>query len=208
MERHYILATVAATALILAGGAAFVMSQKPADDRFAACRQTAIAGGADSLGGDFTLTDETGARLSSQDLFKTPTLLYFGYTFCPDVCPLDNARNAEALDLLKDMGKTAQMAFISIDPKRDTPAALTDFTDAFHDRFIGLTGTPEEIADAARKWRVFYEAHEDGTDTYLVDHSTQTFLVLPKYGTVDVFSRSVDAETLAQKTACFMDAAQ
>lgn len=200
----------AGTALALAvliGGAALMSAQRDRDI-FAECRQAVVAGGAGALGGDFTLTDETGTRVTAAQVFDQPALLYFGYTFCPDVCPMDSARNAEAVDLLEQGGKQVKPVFITVDPKRDTPEALRAFTDALHPRMAGLTGTPEEIAAVNRLWRNYYKANDaEDPDYYLVDHMTNTYLVLPEHGTVEFFGRDVTAEDMATRTACFMDAA-
>ena len=108
------------------------------DDPFASCRQTAVAGGAATIGGPFTLVSETGETVTDADVITGPTLIYFGYTFCPDVCPMDVARNATAVDILEERGRMVTSVFISIDPERDTPKAVADFTDNLHPRMLGL----------------------------------------------------------------------
>jgi len=201
-----IIAGLAAIALLIVG--AILYAQMNQGDRFASCRRGAIAGGAGALGGDFTLTDENNARVTAAEVFREPTLLYFGYTFCPDVCPLDSARNAEAVDLLAERGISATPVLITVDPKRDTPEALRDFTDALHPKMIGLTGTQAEIDAVNKLWRNYAKVNDDGTDYYLVDHMTNTFLVMPKEGTVEFFGRDVTPEEMAERTACFVAAAR
>ena len=203
-RRLVVIAGTAAIVLLILGAAAYL--QLADRDRFASCRQGAVAGGVGQLGGDFTLTDESGARVTSAEVFREPSLLYFGYTFCPDVCPLDSARNAEAVDLLAEKGVSATPVFISVDPKRDTPEVLRDFSDAIHPKMIGLTGSEAEIADVNKQWRNYAKVNDDGTDYYLVDHMTNTFLVLPGFGTVDFFGRNVSPEEIADRTACFVEA--
>lgn len=181
---------------------------RPGDDPFAQCRGSQVGTGQASIGGPFTLVDENGTTVTDEDVFVKPTLLYFGYTFCPDVCPLDNARNAEALDILQSEGYDAQMAFISIDPERDTPELLADFTSWIHDDMIGLTGTPEQVKAASMAYKTYYKREENGDpDYYLVDHSTFTYLVLPDIGFVEFFKRDDTPEQMAERTACFIDAA-
>lgn len=178
------------------------------DDIFAAC--SASATGAE-IGGPFELIDETGNIVTDTDVINQPSLLYFGYTFCPDVCPLDNARNAEAIEILEERGTIVQPVFISIDPKRDTPEVLRDFTDNLHPRMLGLTGTAEQVAAASRAYRTYYKAHEpeDGDEEfYLVDHSTQSYLVLPGHGFVEFFKRGDTPEVMADRIQCFVEAAK
>lgn len=172
-KRILIIGTVAAVAL-LAGGALWLNRGNGSDDQFAQCRSGVVSGGAGALGGAFELTDETGARVTDKQVFTKPSLLYFGYTFCPDVCPLDSARNAEAVDLLAEQGIDAQAVFITVDPKRDTPQVVADFTDNLHETMIGLTGTAEELDAVNKQWKNYYKVNDDGTDYYLVDHATNT----------------------------------
>lgn len=200
-----LLGTLAALLLLLTGW--MWLSRAQPGDRFAQCSKSTVAGGLGSLGTPFTLTDENGNRVTDQQVFTRPTLLYFGYTFCPDVCPLDSARNADALDILKSHNYNAQIAFITVDPKRDTPAVLRQFTDSFSPDMLGLTGTPDEIAAVNKGWRNYYKAHDDeDPNYYLVDHMTNTYLVLPGHGTVEFFGRDIPAQEMADRTACFIDA--
>lgn len=203
-ERKIMLAGMAATLAILVAGGAFIYGQQQGN-RFAACESGAVAGGFEMLGGPFTLTDSTGARVTDEEVFATPSLLYFGYTFCPDVCPLDNLRNAEAAALLEERGIAVQPVFVSIDARRDTPEVMAEFTEALDPRIVGLTGTQEEVAAVAKAWRVAFELldQEDQQD-YLVNHMTYTYLVLPGHGTVALFNRATETEEMAERTACFV----
>lgn len=174
-------------------------------DQFASCRSSAVAGGVGQIGGPFNLLDSAGQTVTDADVITAPSLVYFGYTFCPDVCPMDTIRNAEAVDVLEENGKTATPVFISIDPKRDTPEVVGDYAEAIHPRMIGLTGSPEQVKAASRAYRTYYKAHDDDDEYYLVDHSTMTYLVLPEHGVVEFFRRDVGPEALAAKAACFID---
>ena len=175
------------------------------DDPFAKCRSTRVVGGVGSIGGPFTLINQNGETVSDQDVITEPSLVYFGYTFCPDVCPLDSARNAEAVDLLAKMGLSATPIFISIDPKRDTPEVIAEYTKWLHPKMIGLTGTPEQVKATSKAYRTYYKARdEEDEEFYLVDHSTMTYLILPKQGFVEFFRRDESANTLSQKAACFI----
>jgi protein SCO1 len=176
-------------------------------DRLAQCRGGAVAGGA--LGGPFTLVDETGATVTDSDVITTPSILYFGYTFCPDVCPLDNMRNAQAVDILQERGVIATPIFITVDPERDTPEVVGQYAQNFHDRMIGLSGSVEQVAAASTAYRTYYRKQdaEPGDAFYLVDHSVFSYLVLPDVGFVDFVRRDETPEAVADKMACFVDAA-
>lgn len=200
------LSVVAAVAVVGVIGGTYVMTRMNAsDDQFAQCRQTRVAGGTAQIGGPFTLLDETGAEVTDKDVITGPSLLYFGYTFCPDVCPLDTSRNAEATDILEERGHMLTPVFISIDPKRDTPQVVGEFADNLHERMIGLTGTPEQVKAASQAYRTYYKVNPSEDDYYLVDHSTSSYLVFPEHGFVEFFGRDVTPEQMADRVQCFMD---
>jgi protein SCO1/2 len=209
MTRSYALASAALIGVLLVGtGAAILLGQRGGDDPFAQCRQGVVAGGG-SIGGPFTLVSETGETMTDAEVITEPTLVYFGYTFCPDVCPLDAVRNAEAADLLDAAGLRVQPVFITLDPARDTPEVLAAFTDNIHERMLGLTGTPEQTDAAADAYRVYYQSNDDGTDPYyLVDHTAFTYLMLPGRGFAEFFGRDTTPEEMADRTACFVNAAR
>jgi protein SCO1/2 len=202
-----IVAAVSAVALagIVAGPLLYQRLAGPADP-FAACRAGQVGGGA--IGGPFTLVDQTGATVTDAEVFTRPSLVYFGYTFCPDVCPLDNARNAEAVDILEEKGIEATPVFISVDPDRDTPEVLADFAANLHPRMIALTGSAEQVKAASAAYKTFYRKQEGDDEFYLVDHSTFTYLVLPGTGFVEFFRRDDSADDMASRTACFVNAAE
>lgn len=187
----------------LLGGTAYTVWSTRAADQYAECRGGAVAGG--DIGGAFTLVDETGKTVTDKDVITKPSLVYFGYTFCPDVCPLDNARNADAVDILEEKGIEVTPVFISIDPERDTPEVVRDFTDNLHPRMIGLTGTPEQVKAASLAYKTYFKKQDSGDEFYLMDHSTFTYLVLPEKGFVDFFQRDDTAEQMADRVACFVE---
>ena len=204
--RTYAIAASALTAIALT--AIYAVTRTGAGDIFAPCRTSAVAGGAGAVGGPFTLTDENGKRVTDKEVLSQPSLVYFGYTFCPDVCPADIARNAEATDALEEMGYLVQPVIISVDPKRDTPEVLKEWTESIHPRMIGLTGTSDEIAAVAKEYKTYYKVPDDTSDPYYsVDHMTQTYLMLPKHGFVEFYDRETDPEKMASSVACFLDAA-
>ncbi len=206
-KKLLIIGSVAAVAVLVAGGIWLTQGRNQASaDPFADCRTSVIAGGSTTLGAPFELTSETGARVTDKEVFSKPTLVYFGYSYCSDICPFDNSRNAEALDLLDEQGVDAQSIFISVDPKRDTPEVMEHYTSNLHEKMIGLTGSTEEIAAVAKAWRVGYQVQDNGSDDYPVSHTTMTYLVLPEHGTVEFFNREVTPEDMAAQTACFAKA--
>jgi len=131
---------------------------------------------------DFTLTSHTGAPVSLHDFRGKLVLLYFGYTFCPGICPTTLANVAQALHQLGPQAQQVQLLMISVDPERDTPERLAAYVPAFHRSFIGLTGSPAEIATVAPKFGIFYEKEDNAPATgYLVNHSS-TMLVIDQQG--------------------------
>ena len=201
------MAAVAAVSIGLV--AIFSLTRKNELDAFAACRTSQIMGGTAAIGGPFTLIDENGRRVTDADVLAKPALVYFGYTYCPDVCPTDVARNAQAVDVLEEQGYDVTPVFISVDPRRDTPEALKEWTDGIHPKLLGLTGTPEQIRAVARAYKTLYETPENpADDSYPVEHMTQTYLMLPGSGFADFFGRDDSADQVADKTACFLEAAK
>ncbi|KEP70320.1 protein senC [Thioclava dalianensis] len=201
------IAFAASAVVILGLGATWLsISARQSEDVFAKCRSSVVAGGAGQIGGPFTLTDENGREVTDKDVITEPSLLYFGYTYCPDVCPLDNARNANAIEQLEAKGYSATPIFISVDPARDTPEVLREFTDIMHPKMIGLTGTPEQISKVSKEYRTYYKVQNPGDPYTLIDHSTQSYLVLPKVGFVEYFNRDAKPEQMADRMACFIDA--
>ena len=206
MTRNFAIAAVAAVLALLGAGVYFAFFNVP-EDQYAQCRQGQVAGGTQAIGGPFTLVDETGKTVTDTDVITGPTLLYFGYTFCPDVCPLDNTRNAEAVYILDERGYDVLPVFISVDPERDTPELMAEFTDYMHPRMLGLSGTPEQVKAASQAYRTYYKKQEEGDpEYYLIDHSTFTYLVFPELGFVDFFRREVTPEQMADTVACYIDA--
>ncbi|MBC7133083.1 MAG: SCO family protein [Roseovarius sp.] len=206
------IAIAAAVIVAVALGATYVATLGRGDqDRFAQCRASSVAGGAGQIGGPFELVSETGETVTDAQVIDRPALIYFGYTFCPDVCPMDVARNAEAVDLLEERGKIVKPVFISIDPARDTPEVLAEWTDYIHPRMIGLTGSEAQVRAASRAYRTYFQAQAPKPgeeDFYLVDHSTMSYLTLPDHGFVEFFRRDETPESVAGRIACFLDAAK
>ena len=204
MRQAYAAFAVAAMVGLIAGSVLYVRMQR-AGDPFADCRGGQVGGG--SIGGPFTLMDENGATVTERDVITGPTLVYFGYTFCPDVCPTDAARNADAVYILAKRGTAAKAVFITIDPGRDTPEALRDFTANISGDMIGLTGTEAQVKAASEAYRTFYQVSNPGAEYYLMDHTTLTYLMQPGAdGTpafMDFFKNDVPAQEIAAQVACY-----
>ncbi len=138
-------------------------------------------GGVTGIGGPFTLEDGDGHPVTDRDFHGRYLLVYFGYTFCPDVCPTTLNEVATALDTLGPKADRLQVVFITVDPKRDTPSVVRDYAASFSPRIKGLTGTPEQIETAAREYRVYFAPQPaTGGGAYTVDHSSILYLMDPE----------------------------
>jgi cytochrome oxidase Cu insertion factor (SCO1/SenC/PrrC family) len=135
----------------------------------------ALMFGRAQVGGPFELTDYRGVRRTLQDFRGRLVLLYFGYTFCPDVCPTDLVT---LKTVLARHGKEVDVVFVTLDPERDTPAQLAAYLPYFDDRIVGLTGTPEEVRTVAERYKAYYaKVFPKGSGTYLIDHSAGIYLL-------------------------------
>jgi cytochrome oxidase Cu insertion factor (SCO1/SenC/PrrC family) len=132
--------------------------------------------GAALIGGPFTLTDQHGTRTSDVQFRGRLMLVYFGYSYCPDVCPTDLAAMSTAIDLLGLSGEAVQPIFITLDPERDTVQRLAEYGSLFHPRLIALTGTTDEIRQVASEYRVYFEKSGSGPN-YQVNHSDIIYLM-------------------------------
>lgn len=131
-----------------------------------------------AIGGPFELVDHTGQTVTEANFEGQYTLVYFGFTFCPDVCPTELQAMSVALDLLGDDAEAITPIFITVDPERDTVELMATYREHFHPRLQALTGSSEQIAAAARAYRVYYAKVEDESSTeYLVDHSAFVYLM-------------------------------
>ena len=197
-----LFAGVAAVALatMIGGTAVWTLLAPPKS-----CNGASVAGGSAAIGGPFELVDGAGTIVTDKDVIDGPTLVYFGYTFCPDVCPFDVARNVIAVDVLAEMGIEVTPVFISVDPQRDTPEVMASYANDMHPRMIALTGTAEQVKAASQAYRVFYSRGDGEGDFYLMNHSTFTYLMMPDTGLATYFGRDVTPEAMAEQTACLID---
>jgi protein SCO1/2 len=154
------------------------------------------------IGGPFSLTDHTGKAVTDRDFRGRYMLIYFGYTFCPDVCPTELQTMAQAMQILGAAGENVVPVFITVDPARDTVAAVKDYVAAFHPRMVGLTGSAEQVAAAAKEYKV-YSRKAPGTPVeakdYLVDHTSLLYLVGPEGEVKALFKGGTRPEMLAKE---------
>lgn len=152
-----------------------------------------------SLGGPFSMTDHTGKAVTEADYQGKALLVFFGFTFCPDVCPTELQTIAATMDLLGVQASRVQPLFVTIDPERDKPARLADYVALFHPSIVGLTGTPQQVAAMARAFRVYYaKVTPPGAGDYLMDHSAFTYLLGPDGQVRGLFRPGVPPEELAE----------
>lgn len=189
-DRHFLSLIALFLSLMLAGCSPSATEEPP------------LAGAA--IGGPFTLTNQDGQPMSDGDFEGQYRLIYFGYTYCPDVCPVDlqvigqGLRKLEAGD--PEIAAKVQPIFISVDPERDTPAVLKQYVAAFHPRLIGLTGTPDEIADVAKRYGIYYKKEQAaGASDYLVNHSRMAMLFGPKGEPIAIIPHDQGADGVAEE---------
>lgn len=155
-----------------------------------------------ALGGPFELTSQTGAAVRDADFRGKHLLIYFGYTYCPDVCPTELSAMTQALDRLGAAAEAVQPLFITIDPERDTQAHMADYAPLFHPRLIGLTGSKEQIAAVAKAYRV-YAAKAPGWEKagadYLMDHSSFIYWMGPDGKFIAAFPARTTPDAMAAR---------
>jgi protein SCO1/2 len=153
------------------------------------------------VGGPFSLVGADGKAVTDADFRGSYMLVFFGFTHCPDICPAELQVIAQALDKLGDKGKKVVPVFITLDPERDTPQAMADYVKSFGPNFVGLTGSPEAIAAAAKAYRVAFAKVEnkESAGDYSVDHSALVYLMDPEGKYVTHFSYGTGADELAEK---------
>ncbi|MDP6814974.1 MAG: SCO family protein [Alphaproteobacteria bacterium] len=168
-----------------------------------------LAGEGD-FGGPFDMVDHRGRAVSDADFHGKFMLVYFGYTFCPDTCPVGLMNMTLALDLLPGNGAQVTPVFITIDPARDTPAVLADYVPAFHPNLVGLTGTAAQVAAVAKAFRVYYTklkvAEGEDPDDYFMGHTNTTYLLGPDGKALTTFSGASEPETIAAGIRKFLAA--
>jgi protein SCO1/2 len=152
------------------------------------------------LGGDFSLLSHKGHPVDTKQFRGNYMMIYFGYSFCPDICPTALENMSEAMMKLADLGTKIQPIFVTVDPDRDTVQQLETYMQSFHPRFLALTGTKESLDKAIKSYRVYAQKVEDeGASDYLVDHSSIVYIMGPDGKYVTHFSHQTPGEEMAFK---------
>lgn len=198
------LVAAAGFAAALSGIAAWYLGPAPLETIL---EQQTVADRPD-VGGPFTLVSQSGEAVTEKTFRGEFLLVFFGYTFCPDVCPTTLAQVSQALDLLGDDVERVRPLFITVDPARDTPQVLADYLGHFHPRILGLTGTPEQIAAVAKAYRAYYAKApgEVDDDSYLMDHSALLYLMAPDGRYITAFSPETPPDELAEAIRGYLNA--
>jgi len=195
--RGRLLTIVVAGFLIgaLAGAAALVLSR-------GAPERGVTTSGKALVGGPFTLVDQHGKTVTDQDFRGRYMLIFFGFTHCPDICPAELQVISAALDELGPKAENVVPIFVALDPERDTPEVMGEYVKNFGSRFVGLTGSQEAIAEAAKGYRVVFSKFEykgqDGTQGYSIDHSTFAYLMSPDGEYVTHFNYGIPADKMTE----------
>jgi|SRR6185295_2186706 len=203
------LPLIALTSVVLlavaAAGAVWRLGDRPSPPQSEAAAEDSSAS---DVGGPFTLTDQNGMRRTDKDFRGKFMLVFFGYTYCPDICPTSLAVEAEALEAIGSRAGRVVPIFISVDPQRDTPDKLKSYLASFDPKppstrpnFVGLTGSDEEIAQAAKAYQVYYKAHitglMGGNSEYAVDHTGNIYLMDPEGKFVVYYSPGIVPDEMA-----------
>lgn len=167
--------------------------------------QNEVVSGKALIGGPFSLINQDGKRVTEKDFQGTFTLVFFGYTYCPDICPGELQIISAALDQLGDKANTVTPVFITIDPERDTVEQMKSYVENFHPRLVGLTGSREDIRAAAKAYRVYYaRVKSESASDYLMDHSSVVYLMSPQGEYLAHFAYGTSADDMAEGIAKFL----
>ncbi len=152
------------------------------------------------IGGPFEMVNQNGAKVTEKDFAGKPALIFFGYTFCPDVCPTELQIMSTTLDQLGEQAKDIQPIFVTIDPARDTPVVLKTYLESFGPSWTGLTGTQEQVRQITHNWHVFYEKRDNkaSPQDYLMDHSSFVFLMGADGKFIKHFNYTTDVKAFGQ----------
>lgn len=178
MQSNIIKIIIGVSLLIGVGALYLLLSLKTPDKPLAG--QVNIYEDNAEIGGDFELIDQNGEIFNSDELKGKLSLLYFGFTGCPDICPTSLNKITKAVEILSENKIDIVPVFITIDPSRDTPAVLKEYLKHFHPKFIGLTGDEKQIREVADKFKVYYAkaaSENDNDQDYMLDHSSFTYLM-------------------------------
>lgn len=190
------------TLMAVVGGGITIYYQLEKEKRAQKVASEITTTGKASLGGPWSLVDDDGIPRKSSDYHGQYQLLYFGFTFCPDICPNELVKMGKIVDELKKKNVNIKPIFISVDPSRDTVMQLKEYKTDFHKDMVFLTGTREQIAKATRAYRVYFSKaneHEDDEDDYLVDHSIVMYLLTPDGQFAEFFTQKMQVADVVDK---------
>jgi protein SCO1/2 len=193
--------------LLLAVTAGGLHAQQP-DAELAARLMDDLMWNRGPIGGPFALVDHTGKPRSDEDFRGKLLLIYFGYSYCPDVCPTDLQQIGLAIDALGRDGDAVQPLFITLDPARDTVAHLAEYLPLFHARLIGLTGSAEEIRKLAHAYKVYYAKYPPDSLDYVIDHSSFIYLVDQAGKYIGFFPPGTGADRMVEMIKLHLPAAK
>ncbi len=197
--KHKVLRTLVIVGLALGAAALIAYAQITLDQKSPQQQKPAGVAGS-SVGGPYSLIDQDGRAVTEKDFAGRYKLIYFGFTFCPAICPGELVKITTALDLLAKDGEAIQPLFISIDPERDTPAAIKDFLTHFSPKFRGLTGSREQIDAVLKSYRIYAaKVQTPGMAEYTMDHSSYIYFMSPDDQLVSVFSADDTPDQMAQE---------
>lgn len=158
-----------------------------------------VQSGATKIGGPFTLVDDTGVQVSEADLKGKSTVMYFGYTFCPEVCPTTLTDLVQWMQMIGRDADRLNYVFVTVDPERDTPKVMHDYVSAFDPRIRGLTGTSEQIAKVTKEYGVYYKRIPTSDGGYVMDHSAVLYMMDPNVRFVGVIAYQEDTAKAVAK---------
>jgi protein SCO1 len=191
---RFVLVAAALAALVILGAGVFLALALRDNPRGAAGTMLASA-----IGGPFRLTDQDGKTVTDADLKGKWSLVYFGYTHCPDACPTALNDISIALEDLGTKRDAVRPVFITVDPERDTPDALKAYVTSFDAPILALTGTPEQVAQAAKGYRVYYAKHPEAGGEYSMDHSSVIYVMDPQGRFTASFTHESTPEQIAER---------
>ncbi|MEM8597106.1 MAG: SCO family protein, partial [Pseudomonadota bacterium] len=199
------IGAAALVVVVAVGAGVWVAVDTPADGTLG---PSAMNASGSDVGGPFTMTTHEGEEITSEALIDGPTLLYFGYTFCPDVCPFDVQHMADAVDLLAADGIEVTPVFVTVDPERDTEEQLGYFVDAMHPEMIGLRAEGETLKEVTVDYKVYFSRvnNPDNPEAYLLNHTAFTYFQLPGEGVVRIFRNGFPPEETAAEVRRVLEA--
>lgn len=163
----------------------------------------------DAFGGPFTLVDQNGTTVTEKDFTGKYRLIYFGFTYCPAICPTELSKITAALNQLGDKGKAIVPIFITVDPERDTAEKMKNYVSLFHPSLVGLTGTPDQIKDVLKHYKIYAaKRQEDGMTDYTMDHSSFIYFMDPQDRLLRIFKTGDDATAMATEIGQWLDTQQ